>query len=58
MLSNPSRRNGSFLCEDSEKRAQNGVLSTKQQSLQKNRSISLQGFLLYGISGVLCHLVQ
>ena len=32
-----------FLCEDSEKGPENGVLSTKQQSLQKNRTISLQG---------------
>lgn len=41
--SNPRRRNGTFLCEDSEKRSLNGILGPKHQSLQKNQQILLQG---------------
>ena len=42
---NPCRRNATFLCEDPEKRSQNGISGPKQQSLQKNQPILLQGLL-------------
>ena len=40
----PCKRNSGFLCEDFGKRSYNAISDPKQQSLQKNQPILLQGF--------------
>ena len=40
----PRKRNSGFLCEDFGKRIYNAISGPKQQSLQKNQPILLQGF--------------